>query len=94
MSEKRRQRRTATGVVAGDPKNKTISVRSTRLVRHPTYRKYVRRRSTYVVHDEKEEARSGDVVEIMECRPLSKTKHWRLSRVISRRSGTGSEGSS
>lgn len=93
MSE-RRQRRTATGVVESSPKDKTISVRSVRLVRHPKYRRYVRRISTYRVHDETEQARPGDVVEIMETRPLSKTKHWRLVRVITRRTEGESEGRS
>ena len=91
MSEKRRQRRTATGVVEKGPKDKTISVKSVRLVKHPQYRKYVRRTSTYKVHDEKEQARPGDVVEIMEARPISKTKSWRLVRIISRRVVKGSE---
>ena len=94
MSERRGQRRTATGVVESDPRDKTISVASTRLVQHPRYRKYVRRKTRYKVHDEKEEARAGDVVEIIETRPLSKTKHWRVVRVITRRAGKGSEGSS
>ena len=91
MSEKQRRRRTATGVVARDPKDKTIPVKSIRLVRHPRYRKYVRRATTYKVHDPKEEARTGDVVEIMQCRPLSKTKSWRLVRVVSRKADKGSE---
>lgn len=91
MSEHRRQRRKATGTVKRGPKDKTIAVRSVRLVRHKRYEKYVRRISTYVVHDEKQEASPGDIVEIMESRPLSKTKHWRLVRVISRRNETGSE---
>lgn len=94
MSEKRRQRRKATGVVARDPKDKTISVRSVRLVRHAKYHKYVRRASTYQVHDPKEEARAGDIVEIMESRPLSKTKSWRLARVVRRRAEKGSEDAS
>ena len=91
MSEKRHQRRTATGVVHSGPKDKTISVKSVRLVRHLKYHRYVRRISTYKVHDEKEEARPGDVVEIMETRPISKTKHWRLVRVVTRHAEKGSE---
>ena len=86
MSEKRRQRRTTTGVVKREPKDKTIAVETIRLVQHPKYRRYVRRKTVYEVHDEKHEAMPGDVVEIMETRPLSKTKHWRLVRVVSRRS--------
>jgi len=92
MSEKLRQRRTATGVVERGPKDKTISVRSERMVQHPRYRRYVRRTSVYKVHDEKEQAKPGDIVEIMETRPLSKTKHWRLVRVVTRCSDKESEG--
>ncbi len=94
MSENRRQRKKATGVVARGPKDKTIAVRIVRLVRHPRYHKYVRRISTFIAHDEKELARSGDVVEIMKTRPLSKTKHWRLVRVVTSAAAKGSEESS
>ena len=91
MSEERRRRPTATGIVDRGPKFKTIVVRSVRLVEHPKYHRYVRRATLYRVHDEKAEARPGDTVQIMECRPISKTKHWRLARVISRRAERGSE---
>jgi len=91
MSERQRQRTTARGIVEGKPKDKTISVKSVRLVRHPRYHKYVRRMTLYKVHDESEQARPGDIVEIMQTRPLSKTKHWRLVRVISRRADKESE---
>ena len=94
MSEHRRQRKRATGTVERGPKDKTIAVKSVRLARHPRYRKYVRRVTTYMAHDEKHEARPGDVVEIVETRPLSKTKHWRLVRVIRRPGGKESEGQS
>ena len=91
MSEKRKQRRTATGIVDRGSAPKTIVVKSVRLVRHPKYHRYVRRATLYRVHDEKAEARPGDTVEIMECRPVSKTKHWRLVRVITRHAELGSE---
>ena len=91
MSDRRSQRRTATGVVERGPTDKTISVKSVRMIQHPKYRRYVRRKTVYKVHDEKEQTRPGDVVEIMETRPLSKTKHWRLVRVITRRSDKESE---
>lgn len=91
MSDRERQRRTAQGVVESDPKDKTVSVKSVRLVRHPKYHRYVRRQTVYKVHDETAEAKAGDVVEIMETRPLSKTKHWRLVRIITRRAEKGSE---
>ena len=92
MVEKRERRRTTTGVVERAPKDKTISVATVQLVQHTRYRRYVRRRTVYKVHDEKQEAKRGDVVEIMETRPLSKTKHWRLVRVVARR-GQGQRGS-
>jgi small subunit ribosomal protein S17 len=91
MSDNRGQRKTATGTVEKDPKDKTIAVKSVRLVRHPRYHKFVRRISRIMVHDEKQESRAGDIVEIMECRPISKTKSWRLLRIISSRTVKGSE---
>lgn len=91
MSERQEKRRTARGVVERGPKDKTISVKSMRLVRHARYRRYVRRMSVYKVHDALEQASQGDVVEIMETRPISKTKHWRLVRIISRRAEKESE---
>src|SRR6266568_5178184 len=81
-STKRRQRRTAVGVVTSDKMNKTRRVEIPRLVKHPRYGKYIRRRTVCHVHDEQNESRQGDTVEIMESRPLSKTKHWRLVRVV------------
>ncbi len=91
MSENRSQRRTATGIVDRGPKDKTLVVKSVRLVKHPKYQRYIRRQTVYRVHDETEQARPGDIVEIMESRPISKTKHWRLVRVVSRGSEQGSE---
>ena len=91
MSEERRQRSIQTGTVERDPRNKTIVVRSVKLVEHPKYHRYVRRATIYRVHDETEQAHVGDTVEIMQSRPISKTKHWRLVRVISRGAGVGSE---
>lgn len=70
------------GVVTGDKMSKTRRVEIARLVRHPKYGKYLRRRTVCHVHDEKEESRTGDTVEIIESRPTSKTKRWRLIRVI------------
>jgi small subunit ribosomal protein S17 len=91
MSENRTQRRTATGVVSRGPKDKTVVVKSVRLVQHPKYHRYIRKATYYKVHDEKQEARPGDIVEIMESRPISKTKHWRLVRVVTR--GADQQGS-
>jgi small subunit ribosomal protein S17 len=58
-----------------------------RLVRHPKYGKLLRRKTVLHAHDEKNEAKVGDRVEIVECRPISKTKSWRLSRLISQDAG-------
>ncbi len=64
--------------------SKTRRVEIPRLVKHPRYGKYIRRRTVCHVHDESNESRLGDTVEIMETRPLSKTKNWRLVRVVTK----------
>jgi small subunit ribosomal protein S17 len=69
------------GMVVSDKMDKTIAVACERLVKHPRYGKYIRKRTIYKAHDEKDEAQVGDEVEIMETRPLSKTKRWRLVRI-------------
>ena len=84
MAEERGRRRLATGVVTSDKMNKTRRVEIPRLVKHARYGKYIKRRTICHVHDEKNEAHVGDTVEIMESRPLSKTKHWRLVRVVAK----------
>src|ERR1700733_8242902 len=83
-TEKRGTRRTETGVVTRDKMNKTRRVEIPRLVKHPRYSKYIKRRTICYVHDEKNESRAGDTVEIMETRPLSKLKNWRLVRVVNK----------
>jgi small subunit ribosomal protein S17 len=85
MAERQRgTRRQAIGVVTSDKMNKTRRVEIPRLVKHPRYGKYIRRRTICHVHDENNESRRGDKVEIVESRPLSKTKHWRLLRVVAK----------
>ncbi len=79
-----RNRKTLTGTVKTDGMQKTITVNIERRYRHPKYGKYVLASTRFVAHDEKEEARPGDLVEIAETRRLSKTKRWRLLRVIER----------
>src|SRR5438105_2262110 len=76
--------RTIEGVVASDKGNKTIKVVVNYQMRHPKYGKYLKRRTVLHAHDEKNEAREGDTVEIAECRPLSKTKHHRLLRIVTK----------
>ena len=72
------------GVVKSAAMDKTISVVVERLVKHRTYQKYIRKRSVFKAHDEKNEAKPGDRVQIAATRPLSKTKNWRLVRVMER----------
>ncbi|MEK6643059.1 MAG: 30S ribosomal protein S17 [Planctomycetota bacterium] len=80
--ETRLLRRTKVCMVASHGRSKTIKVRIDRQLKHPKYGKYLKRRSFLHVHDEKNEAKTGDTVEIMECRPISKTKSWRLVKVV------------
>jgi small subunit ribosomal protein S17 len=84
-AERRRPRVTRTGVVSSDKGDKTIVVSCSRLTRHTKYGKYLGRRTKLHVHDEKNEAKIGDRVEVMACRPISKMKAWRLVRVLSNR---------
>ncbi|HOB75752.1 MAG TPA: 30S ribosomal protein S17 [Phycisphaerae bacterium] len=80
---KRKPRRTVEGVVTVANKTpKTIKVAVEYLTQHPKYGKTLRRLTKYTAHDEKGEARVGDRVQLMECRPISKTKVWRLVRVV------------
>jgi small subunit ribosomal protein S17 len=76
--------RTITGVVASDKGHKTIKVVVNYQTRHPKYGKFLKRRTVLHAHDEKNDAKEGDTVEIGECRPLSKTKHHRLLRIVER----------
>ncbi len=81
MSE-RRVRKIVVGVVVSDKMDKTVVVGSTRLVRHPKYKKLTKRRATYKAHDEKNQCKVGDTVVIVETRPLSKLKRWRVREII------------
>ena len=82
VESKRGQRDRRIGTVVSDKRDKTISVRFEYIVKHPMYGKYVRRSTTLQTHDEENRARSGDVVEVVACRRMSKTKCWRLERVV------------
>jgi small subunit ribosomal protein S17 len=81
-SQVRGNRRVAVGVVTSDKMNKTRRVEIPRLEKHPRYGKYIKRRTICYVHDERNESRAGDSVEIMEARPMSKLKRWWLVRVV------------
>jgi small subunit ribosomal protein S17 len=72
------------GVVASDKMDKSRRVEIDRLVKHPKYGKYIKRRTVCHVHDENNESKIGDTVEIIECPPRSKTKRWDLIRVVSK----------
>jgi small subunit ribosomal protein S17 len=78
----RKLRKTKTGVVFSDKMEKTITVAVERKVKHPIYGKFVKKTTKFHAHDEKNEAKPGDVVRIMETRPMSKTKRWRLVDII------------
>ena len=78
----RGNRKTLEGVVVSDKMNKTRVVRVTRSVRHPFYQKVMTKSSKFHVHDENNQSREGDLVEICSTRPLSKLKRWRLTRVV------------
>jgi len=84
-TKKRKTRRMAVGVVTSANKTpKTLRVEVDYRVRHRIYGKYLRRKMVLHAHDEKGEAREGDRVQLVECRPVSKTKSWRLSKVLER----------
>ena len=86
MNTTRNARRTLEGTVTSDKGAKTITVQVGRTYKHPKYKKYVRKVARYHAHDEKDEAKTGDRVEIRACRPLSRTKRWVLVRIIDRAS--------
>lgn len=83
-NEIRRRQRVSYGKVVKDKMEKTVVVAVTRLVPHPLYGKVVRRVSKLKAHDEKNESKVGDQVKIVETRPLSKDKHWRVAAVVER----------
>ena len=78
----RNLRKTRIGVVTSNKMTKTITVAVERKVKHPIYGKFVKKTTKFHAHDEKDECTIGDVVKIMESRPLSKTKRWRLVEVV------------
>ena len=82
--ERRGQRKVRTGVVVSDGMEKTVVVRISSQVRHPLYGKIVRRSTKLKAHDEAFDAHVGDTVRIVETRPLSKTKRWRVVEVVER----------
>jgi len=84
MSEHTSSKPTREGTVVSDRMDKTIVVQVARTTRHPLYGKVLRRSTRYKAHDERNECQVGDHVRIMECRPLSRTKAWRLVEILRR----------
>ncbi len=81
---KRGSRKVRTGRVVSDKMDKTVVVLMERLVKHPVYGKYIRKRKKCKVHDERNECRSGDIIRFMETRPLSSDKRWRFVEFVER----------
>lgn len=81
-NEKRNERKVRTGKVVSDKMDKTVVVAVERLVQHPLYHKAVKKTTKFKAHDENNECRTGDVVEIMETRPISKDKRWRVTEIV------------
>jgi small subunit ribosomal protein S17 len=84
MDEKTKTARSLSGRVISNKMNKTITVQVDRRIRHPLYGKIVTRHTKLHAHDESNECKEGDLVQIEECRPLSKSKAWRLVKVLER----------
>jgi len=82
--EKRNLRKERVGIVTSDKMEKSIVVAEVKRVKHPMYGKFVLRTKKYVAHDEKNDCKEGDTVKIMETRPISKNKCWRLVEILER----------
>ncbi|MDY0145025.1 MAG: 30S ribosomal protein S17 [Kiritimatiellia bacterium] len=87
-TEVRHLRKERSGVVVSDAMNKTVVVQVERRMAHPLYGKVIKSHKKYVAHDETNEAHKGDRVRIVETRPMSKTKHWRLVEIVSKAAGS------
>jgi len=84
MSENATPLRTVEGRVVSNKMNKTVTILVERQVKHPLYGKYIRRSTKLHAHDETNACNEGDVVRVTECRPLSKTKNWRVVEIVSK----------
>lgn len=82
--ESRGRRKVRRGIVVSDKMQKTVTVKVERQILHPMYKKFIKRSKTFFVHDEVNTARVGDFVQIVETRPLSKNKRWRIESIITR----------
>lgn len=84
----KRRKAMKTGVVTSDKMDKSVVVRVDRTVKHKVYKRYIRRSTKFMAHDETNQCRIGDTVEIIESRPLSTRKRWRVCRVVRKATGT------
>lgn len=82
--ESRGRRKVRRGIVVSDKMQKTVTVKVERQILHTMYKKFIKRSKTFFVHDEENTARVGDFVQIVETRPLSKNKRWRIESIITR----------
>lgn len=82
MTTERRNKKKVVGVVTSDKMDKTVVVQIDDLVKHPVYKKYLKRRKTYKAHDEHNQCAVGDKILIVESRPLSRDKRWRVSQIL------------
>jgi len=87
----KRRKAVKTGVVTSDKMDKSVVVRVDRTVKHKVYKRYVRRSTTFMAHDEANECKNGDTVEIIESRPLSSRKRWRVRRIVRKATGTAQQ---
>ena len=87
VETKTRRRARKVGVVTSDKMEKSVVVRVDRIVKHKLYERYVKRSARFMAHDEQNRCKIGDTVEIIESRPISASKRWRVSRVVRRASG-------
>lgn len=82
MTRQRGNRKTRVGIVVSDKMDKTVVVKVDQMVMHPTYKKYIKRRVTYKAHDEQNQCGVGDKVLIVESRPISRDKRWRVREIL------------
>ncbi len=82
MSKIRGNRKTRVGVVVSDKMDKTVVVKVDQMVKHPVYKKYIKRRITFKAHDEENRCNIGDKVSVVETRPLSRDKRWRVREIL------------
>jgi small subunit ribosomal protein S17 len=93
-ANEQKRKTTKLGTVVGKKMTKTVTVLVERQVRHPLYKKTIRRRKTFLVHDETEVCKLGDVVRIVETRPISKRKTWRVLEIVGPAAGGTTTGAS